>query len=160
MIVSSFLGIANQAKAVVMESPTEQVFTAGQPMGSREAKVRFVLARESLKYLVENYDEICKGGGDNVRRYLGTVGVTSGLYGIYKVLKELRDEAKDMVEFTESENEFDYALRAADTSVYSANFVEYSAAKTKPEKFFEDARIDIERMQFYMDEMAAQLDLT
>jgi hypothetical protein len=43
--------------------------------------------------------------------------------------------------------------------VYSANFVEYSAAKTKPEKFFEDARIEIDRMQVYLDEMISQLDL-
>jgi hypothetical protein len=128
-------------------------------MSVPDAKARLMEARKSLSELVDNYEEIAKGGGDNVRRYLGTVGVTSGLYGINRVLKTLQDEARDVIEYTENLNEFDYALRAADTAVYSANFVEYSAAKTKPEKFFEDAGIEIDRMQVYLDEMISQLDL-
>jgi hypothetical protein len=141
-------------------SGTPPVFSStGQPMSVPDAKARLKEARKSLNELVENYDDIAKGGGDSVRRYLGTVGVTSGLYGINRVLKTLQDEARDVVEYTENLNEFDYALRAADTSVYSANFVEYSAAKTKPEKFFEDARIEIDRMQVYLDEMISQLDV-
>jgi Asp-tRNA(Asn)/Glu-tRNA(Gln) amidotransferase C subunit len=147
--------------AVVMDSSnTPAVFSStGQPMTVQEAKDRLIEARKSLGELVDNYDEIAKGGGDNVRRYLGTVGVKSGLYGINRVLKTLQEEANDIVEYTENLNEFDYSLRAADTAVYSANFVEYSSAKTKPEKFFEDARIEINRMQVYLDEMIAQLDL-
>jgi Asp-tRNA(Asn)/Glu-tRNA(Gln) amidotransferase C subunit len=74
-------------------------------------------------------------------------------------MKELQEEASDIVEYTENMSEFDYSLRSADTSVYSANFVEFSSAKTKPEKFFEDARTEIERMQVYMDNMAAELKL-
>jgi Asp-tRNA(Asn)/Glu-tRNA(Gln) amidotransferase C subunit len=149
------------ANAVVMDSSnTPAVFSStGQPMTIQEAKDRLIEARKSLAELVDKYDEIAKGGGDNVRRYLGTVGVTSGLYGINRVLKTLQEEAKDIVEYTENLNEFDYSLRAADTAVYSANFVEYSSAKTKPEKFFEDARIEIDRMQVYLDEMIAQLDI-
>lgn len=147
--------------AVMMsnDSPEAKVFTAGQPLGIDFAKERFQLARESLNYLLEHYDEIAAGGGDNVRRYLGTVGTTSGLYGIPKVLKELQDEAADVVEYTENMSDFDYYLRAADTAVYSANFVEYSAAKTRPEKFFADAKADAERMKVYMDNMAAELNL-
>jgi hypothetical protein len=38
----------------------------------------------------------------------------------------LQDEAEDIIEHTENMQNFDYYLRAADTSVYSANFVEYS----------------------------------
>lgn len=149
------------ATAVVMDSSgTPAVFSStGQPMTIQEAKDRLIEAKKSLSELVDKYDEIAKGGGDNVRRYLGTVGVTSGLYGINRVLKTLQEEAKDVVEYTENLNEFDYSLRAADTAVYSANFVEYSSAKTKPEKFFEDARIEIDRMQVYLDEMMSQLDL-
>ena len=63
-----------------------------------------------------------------------------GMYGIPRVMKELQEEANDIVEYTENMNDFDAYLRQADTSCYSANFVEFSAAKTKPEKFFQDAK--------------------
>ena len=71
---------------------------------------------------------------------LGTVGVTSGMYGITKVMKELQDEAEDIVEYVEDMNEFNAFLNQADTACYSANFVEFSAAKTKPEEFYRNAK--------------------
>lgn len=103
---TSFLLLSTPALA------DDDVFTAGKPLGLVEAKKRFIVARESLDYLVDHYDEISKGGGDNVRRFLGTVGTSSGLYGITKVLKELQEEAKDIVEYTENMTEFDYSLRS------------------------------------------------
>jgi hypothetical protein len=151
---------AESAKAVVVDSSSNpKVFTAGEAMGVEGAKERFMLAQKTLNDLSDNYDEICKGGGDNVRRYLGTVGTTSALYGIGKIMKELQEEASDIVEYTETMSEFSYSLSAADTSAYSANFVEHSSAKTKPAKLFEDARLDIERMQEYMSVMANELNL-
>lgn len=118
------------------------------------------MARESLQYLIQNYDDIiAQGGGDNIRRYLGTVGTTSGLYGIAKVLKELQQEADDIFEYTENMNDFDAALIAADMNAYSSNFVEFSAAKTRPEKFYEDALKDAERMKFHLDKLAAELGM-
>ena len=147
------------SNAVVMEPPKDAIFQTGQAMGSEAAMRRFRDAQTALQYLIDNYDEIAKGGGDNVRRYLGTVGTTSALYGIGKVVKELQDLADDIVEYTESMNDFDYSLRAADTAVYSANFVEYSAAKTKPEKFFEDAKYQIGLMKKNMDVMAHELGI-
>ena len=137
----------------------QDTFVAGQQMSISDAKERFKLARKDLANLLKNYPEIAKGGGDNVRRSLGTVGTNSALYGIPKVLKILQDEASDIVEYTENMNDFDLALRAADSAVYSANFVEYSAAKTKPDKFFEDALMDARRMQDYMNVMANELGL-
>jgi len=149
------------AANAVMRSDSEgaKVFKAGEAMGIEGAKTRFVQARKDLQYLLDNYDEIQKGGGDNIRRYLGTVGVTSAMYGISKVMKELQEEANDIVEYTENMNEFDAYLRAADTACYSANFVEFSAAKTKPEKFFEDARTETGLMRGAMDRMASEIGL-
>ena len=147
------------ANAVMMEQPKEKVFEVGVAMGVEEAKARFQEARKTLNYMIDNYDDISKEGGDNVRRYLGTVGTTSALYGITKVMKELQDEADDVVQYTENMQDFDYYLRAADTAVYSANFVEFSAAITKPEKFFSDAKSDCLKMRMYMDNMAAELTL-
>ena len=137
------MGIIGQPASAVMMSvddPVIKLFNSGRALGKELAVERFKLARDDLNYLLKNYDEISLGGGDSVRRYLGTVGVTSGLYGITKILKELQDEADDFVEYTENMNEFDVYLRQADTSCYSANFVEFSSAKTKPEKFLNDAK--------------------
>ena len=80
----------NAAPAVTMEN-TQTVFSVGKDLTVDQARARFKEGQTSLKYLLEHYDEICdKGGGDNVRRYLGTVGTTSGLYGIAKVMKILQ----------------------------------------------------------------------
>ena len=136
-----------------------RTFTAGQTMGKDEAIARFKLGRKDLQYLLDNYDSISPDGGDGVRRYLGTVGVTSGLYGISKVMKDLQKEADDIVEYTESMNEFNSYLNAADTACYSANFVEFSAAKTKPEKFLQDAKLDAQQMAKEMGKMAAELGI-
>ena len=145
------------ANAVVMENPKVTTFEAGVPIGVEKARKRFKDARTTLGDLIDNFDKISKEGGDNVRRYLGTVGTTSAMYGITKVMKELQGEADDIVEYTENMQDFDYFLRAADTAVYSANFVEFSAASTKPEKYFAEALSDCVRMSKYMDNMAAEL---
>eukprot|EP00816_Leptocylindrus_hargravesii_P006674 CAMPEP_0196809608 /NCGR_PEP_ID=MMETSP1362-20130617/9528_1 /TAXON_ID=163516 /ORGANISM="Leptocylindrus danicus, Strain CCMP1856" /LENGTH=215 /DNA_ID=CAMNT_0042184341 /DNA_START=1 /DNA_END=648 /DNA_ORIENTATION=- len=152
---------AQPVSAVMMsvDDPVIKLFNSGQALGKELAIERFMLARDDLNYLLKNYGEISAGGGDSVRRYLGTVGVTSGLYGITKVLKELQNEADDFVEYTENMNEFDAYLRQADTSCYSANFVEFSAAKTKPEKFLDDAKSDAEQMKKRLNAMAAELKL-
>ncbi|GAX09583.1 hypothetical protein FisN_38Lu031 [Fistulifera solaris] len=137
----------------------QTVFREGESLTIEEAKARFQEGRTSMNNLLENYDAIAANGGDNVRRYLGTVGTTSGLYGIQKVLRTLQDEANDIVEYTESLSDFEYYLSAADTAAYSAIFVEYSAAKTKPEEFFADAKKAVQRMRACMDQMAQELAL-
>jgi len=150
----------NEARAVVMDTSSKEArtFIAGEKLGKAASMDRLNKARQDLNYLQQNFDDIVtSGGGDNVRRYLGTVGVTSGLYGITKVLKELQEEADDIVMYTENMNDFDYFLRAADTACYSANFVEFSAAKTKPEKFFEDAKSDVQNMKTALDRMTEEL---
>ena len=149
----------NAVNAAMMEQPKVKVFTAGEALGVEKAKSRLQEARRTVDDLIENYDEISKGGGDAVRRYLGTVGTDSALFGILRVLKELRSECDDIVEYSESMDEFDYYLRAADTALYSANFVEFSAAKTKPEKFFADAKAASLNMKVYMDKLAAELGM-
>jgi hypothetical protein len=87
------------------------------------------------------------------------VGTSSGLYGISKVFKTLQEEADDIIEYMELVNDFEQALRDADTACYSAIFVEFSAAKTKPEKFFNDAKADVARMQIYFKGLTAELHL-
>lgn len=158
LAASSLIAVPNNAGAVMMEN-TQKVFKTGEALGIEASKQRFKEARDVLQYLIDNYDTIAQGGGDNIRRYLGTVGTTNAMYGIEKVLKELQDEADDIVEFTENMSDFDYYRRAADTAAYSSIFVEYSSAKTKPEQFFKDAKKDIQNMKIYMDRLAADIKL-
>ena len=149
---------SEKSSAAMMEQPKEKFFEIGVTLGADVAKARFLEARSTIVDLVNNYDSISKEGGDNVRRYLGTVGTTSAMYGIEKVLKDLQNEANDIVTYTENMDDFAYYLRAADTAVYSANFVEFSAAKTKPEKFFDDAKSDCKNILLHMDNMASELN--
>ena len=137
----------------------QTVFTAGKDLTIEEAKARFQEGQASLDYLLAHYDEICEGGGDNVRRYLGTVGTSSGLYGIAKVMKILQDAADDIVEYTETMNEINAALIGADGSAYMAIFTEASTSGVPPAKYYGDAKIEIERAIRSMQEIAKQLDI-
>lgn len=62
-----------------------------------EAEQRFRDGRKSLDFLINNYKEICDVH-HHVRRYLGTVGTSSGLFGISKAMKALSERADDIVE--------------------------------------------------------------
>ena len=149
------------AAATLMDATQDEAktFSPGTKLSVEDGKKRFSLARKEVQYLLDNYDEICQGGGDAVRRYLGTVGVASNMYGITKVVKDLRDEAEDLVEFTETANEFEAYMMQADGAAYQSLFVEHSSAKGTPLEFLETAKKDILRMQFYFDDLARQLNL-
>jgi hypothetical protein len=135
----------------------QKVFQPGQQLSIEEAKARFVLARKDVHYLLDHYAEICEGGGDNVRRYLGTVGISSGMYGIRKVVKELREESDDIVEYTEAMDEFEAYLNQAEGAAYQSLFIEHSSAKGTPEQFLATAKQDVTQMLKYMDVLAVQL---
>lgn len=78
--------------------PTKNKLYTLKALSPEEAEERFREGRKSVEYLLNNYDEICEVGGDNVRRYLGTVGTSSGLFGISKAMKALGERADDIVE--------------------------------------------------------------
>ena len=125
-----------------------------------EAKEKFVAARKELRRLVNDYSEITsKGGGDAVRNRLGTQGVNSDLFGIQKVLKTLATEVEDIVEFTETMEEFNAYYFQAEGAAYQSLFVEHSSAKSTPESLLKTAKDDIIQMEKYMDQLANQLDL-
>lgn len=62
-----------KSNAVVLDSSQKGVATL-KKISPEEAEQRFRDGRAAVDYLLKNYDEICDGGGDNVRRNLGTVG--------------------------------------------------------------------------------------
>eukprot|EP00539_Tryblionella_compressa_P001343 CAMPEP_0178746146 /NCGR_PEP_ID=MMETSP0744-20121128/7659_1 /TAXON_ID=913974 /ORGANISM="Nitzschia punctata, Strain CCMP561" /LENGTH=206 /DNA_ID=CAMNT_0020399349 /DNA_START=12 /DNA_END=632 /DNA_ORIENTATION=+ len=122
-----------------------------------DARKRFQAARNDLRYLLENYADISKGGGDAVRNYLGTQGVKSNLFGIQKVLKILREESEDIVEYTEAMDEFNAYYYQAEGAAYQSMFAEHSSAKSTPESLLATAKQDIAKMEKYMDILASQL---
>ena len=159
---SILLGSTTNAASAVVMTPEGggNVFQPGAKLSADDAKKRLLLARTDICYLLDHYSEISsEGSGDAVRRYLGTVGVTSGMYGILKVLKGLQEEAEDIVEYTETMDEFNAYLYQAEGAAYQSLFVEHSSAKGTPESLLATAKQDIVQMKKYMDLMATQLGL-
>ena len=152
-LVATVLVAAPSSSSAAMDV----AFQPGQKLSVDEAKARFVLARKDAQYLLDHYAEICEGGGDNVRRYLGTVGISSGMYGIRKVVKELRGEAGDIVEYTEAMDDFEAYLNQAEGASYQSLFIEHSSAKGTPAQFLAMAKQDVMQMLKYMDLLALQL---
>ena len=125
-----------------------------------EAEERFRAGRASVDYLLNNYNEICEGGGDNVRRSLGTVGTQSGLFGISKAMKTIADKADDIVEYTELSSEIEQCIQQADGSAYMAIFVTTSTSYTPPEKYFADAKVEVKRLAKAMDDLAVMVGIS
>ncbi|KAL7502077.1 hypothetical protein ACHAWX_000448, partial [Stephanocyclus meneghinianus] len=143
--------------ATVLSTSITSVGTLA-PITREEAEQRFRNGRQSLQYLLDHYDEICEGGGDNVRRYLGTVGVT-GLFGIGKALRVLGEYVDDIVEYTDLVTEIERSIQQADGSAYMAIFTVTSTSGVPPAKYFKDAEIEIERCAKSMDDVAAMIGL-
>ena len=111
---------------------------------------------KTLDELSTNWDKIATDG-DNVRRYLGTVGVTSplfkirgGLKGVLKA-KDLPD-AFDAVAFAEASEQFLAELQDAEGDAYGAQFADYSTSvgsggQSPSATMLGKARKDVERAQ-------------
>ena len=111
---------------------------------------------KTLDELAANWDKIATDG-DNVRRYLGTVGVTSPLFkirgGLKGVLKanDLPD-AFDAVAFAEASEAFLNDLQDAEGDAYGAQFADYSTSvgsggQSPSATMLGKARKDVERAQ-------------
>ena len=79
--------------------------------------------------------------------------MNSGLFGIQKVMKLLQEEADDIVEYTETMNEINAAINGADGSAYMAIFVSSSSSSTPPQKYFDDAKIEVKRAVLSMKDL-------
>jgi hypothetical protein len=147
------------AQAAMQNS--QKVFEVGKDLTVDQALDRFQQGQQSLQYLLDHYDEVCQGGGDNVRRYLGTVGLSSGLYGISKVLRILKEQGDvdDIVEFSELAEELVAAINQADGSAYMAIFTTSSTSGVPPQRYYDDAKIEIEQAMKTMKGIVKQLHL-
>ena len=145
-----------------MQNIPDNVFQVGKDLSRTEAEHRFQQGQTSLDYLLAQYEMICdQGGGDNIRRYLGTVGMTSGLYGITKVLKVLQDTPaaqENLVDYTETMEAFNAAITGADGSAYMAIFANSSTSTIPTSQYYQEAKQDIQRAHQLMHELAIQLE--
>ena len=159
LALAGFL-IANPSKSHAVMDPSKNTKGTLKDLTMEEAEERFRAGRASVDYLLNNYDEVCEGGGDNVRRYLGTVGTQSGLFGISKAMKTLADKADDIVEYTELSREIEQCIEQADGSAYMAIFVTTSTSYTPPAKYFADAKIEVKRLAKAMDDLAVMVGIS
>ena len=122
---------------------------------------------KTLDELSTSWDKIATDG-DNVRRYLGTVGVTSPLFkirgGLKGVLKanDLPD-AFDAVAFAEASEQFLAELQDAEGDAYGAQFADYSTSvgsggQSPSATMLGKARKDVERAQRSYAELLKLLD--
>ena len=128
------------------------------PGSKVDALDRLNMYRTELCVLCRDFDFIKKGGGDEIRRWVGTVN-TQHLYGVNPTLKYLQGEATDIVTYTESMDEFRSLLTSADTAAYSSLFVEFSAAKGTADEYLNIAKGDLIAAQRELDIMFKELEL-
>jgi hypothetical protein len=153
-----FVTIATTALIVV--APNVATTAAATAEDIDPNKERFIAARKDLRDLIDNYSDITsKGGGDSVRNILGTQGVNSNMFGIQKLLKLLKFDADDIVEYTETMDEFNAYYYQADGAAYQSMFVEHSSARSTKESCLITAKGDLLQMDKLMNQLAVQLNL-
>ena len=124
---------------------------------SEAANTQWKAATKTIDDLLENWETIAKGGGDAIRTQLGTQGITSPLFQMDKALKVLRDDAEDIIEFTEMSDEFLLTLSRADSMSYSANFAGGSGKPTPPAVYIENSRKEVLELQKIAKSLSSQL---
>lgn len=122
---------------VATNSLTQNICIANAAvMDDPESIQRLVASRDQLILLDKDWDKIVvKGGGDEIRRYLGTVygpslpksPLSSMPLFVEKFIKSHSNDL-NLSEFEEPSAEFLQSLTQADFLAYSANFAEFSAA--------------------------------
>ena len=121
-IISSIVSISLFSQPQISLSSQEDPYTIGS----------FVNIYNELVKLDQNWDEIVKGQGDNVRRVLGTVykpplceSPLCNYQGLIKNYARNHGDELDLDEYIEKSQELLEALNQADYLAYSALFSEY-----------------------------------
>mmetsp|Transcript_15269 Transcript_15269/g.45598 ORF Transcript_15269/g.45598 Transcript_15269/m.45598 type:complete len:182 (-) Transcript_15269:26-571(-) len=85
------------------------------------ARAQWKAASKEINDILKDWESI-QGGGDGIRRRIGTVGTTSPLFQIEKACRALIPEAEDPVEFGDALEELVLGLGRVDGMAYSSNF--------------------------------------
>mmetsp|Transcript_19055 Transcript_19055/g.22758 ORF Transcript_19055/g.22758 Transcript_19055/m.22758 type:complete len:218 (-) Transcript_19055:114-767(-) len=144
--------------AILTALPPPSAAATAPPITSEAARLQWKQSLTVIDDLVQNWSTVTsKGGGDSIRIQLGTVGTASPLFLIDKALKVLREEADDLVEFTEQEEEFRLALSRADSMAYSANFAGGSGKPTPPQVYIDKSQKEVIGLQKIAKSLSALL---
>ena len=121
------------------------------------AKKQIAAGYVELGRLFDNYEAVSSsGGGDGVRRVLGTVGTDSPLYLVEKAFRLLFESDETLpMEYIEKVESLMQNLASAETEAYSAIFIEFSSAKGKPEDYFKRSKVAVGRAR---DDWKALMD--
>jgi hypothetical protein len=134
---------------------------AAAPLNQETALSKWKASAATIDNLLANWSSISAGGGDAIRKQLGTANFgteTSPLFQIEKAFKVLRDKDDvDLIEFTEQSEEFSNALARADTMAYSANFAGGSGKPTPPQVYIDKAKTEVEGLQEIAKSLSALL---
>lgn len=125
------------------------------------AKAQIAAGYAEIGKLIENFDTVSgSGGGDGVRRVLGTVGTDSPVYLVEKAFRLLFDADETLpMEYIETVESLMQNLASADSEAYSAIFIEFSSAKGKPEDYFKRSKAAVERAQVDWKKLMGYLKL-
>jgi len=125
------------------------------------AKAQIVAGYAELGKLLDNFDDVSgNGGGDGIRRVLGTVGTDSPVYLIEKAFRLLFDADESLpMEYIEKVESLMRELASADSEAYSAIFIEFSSAKGKPADYFKRSKAAVVRARDDWKELMGYLKL-
>lgn len=155
LLVQAPLAVASGLVVSLTTATTASAATMATPDA---AKAQWKAAVTTIDRLLDDWDAyVARGGGDAIRTALGTQGITSPLFQIDKALRVLRDDAEDIVEFTEQTDEFLLTLSRADSMAYSANFAGGSGKPTPPAVYIERSRKEVVDLQRLARALSSQL---
>jgi len=125
------------------------------------AKAQIVAGYAELGKLLDNFDDVSgNGGGDGIRRVLGTVGTDSPVYLIEKAFRLLFDADESLpMEYIEKVESLMRELASADSEAYSAIFIEFSSAKGKPADYSKRSKAAVVRARDDWKELMGYLKL-
>ena len=125
------------------------------------AKKQIAAGYVELGKLIDDFDKVSSaGGGDGVRRVLGTVGTESPVYLIEPAFRLLFDEDETLpMEYIEKLESLMRNLSSADSEAYSAIFIEFSSAKGKPADYFARSKAAVIRARTDWKEMMGYLGM-
>mmetsp|Transcript_10936 Transcript_10936/g.16116 ORF Transcript_10936/g.16116 Transcript_10936/m.16116 type:complete len:202 (-) Transcript_10936:80-685(-) len=129
---------ATAVTAFISSSPAQAITTDA-------AKDQLKQSVVVIEKMLNNWESF--KSGDAIRVEIGTQGTSSPLFQIDKAFKVLRDEVEDIIEFTETSDEFLLTLARADSMAYSANFAGGSGKPTPPAVYIEKAKKEVMDLQ-------------
>mmetsp|Transcript_22287 Transcript_22287/g.32575 ORF Transcript_22287/g.32575 Transcript_22287/m.32575 type:complete len:202 (+) Transcript_22287:147-752(+) len=135
--------IAKSTLLITIPPPSNAVTT----ITPESARAQLDAVISNTDKLLADWDTVTKGGGDAIRKELGTVGTGSPFYQINKAIRVLQNDANDPVAFGDASEQFEIRLAGADAMAYSAVFTGGSGKPTPPEVYFKKSKVEVEALR-------------